>query len=394
MNALRIKWWAGASAVAATMTFAPAAIAAPCMDQPNATIGLGTSNGRPLAAAFAAELAALPDPITLVYVGATACQGLGAVLDDTPYTGTASYWEIDGTEVMCEIDVPGTVPDFALIQADPTLCEGVDMLPDGIGEFVGPVTALSMIVPAASSQVNISAEAMYFVYGFGPSEGMVSPWTIDAEVRAREPSASSQITFAIAAGIPLGKFKGEETATAGEVVAALTSSANPEAALGFVAAELADANRDIVKTLAFQAYDQECAYWPDSTATAFDKQNVRDGHYFVWSPTRIYAPVDGSGEIIHEPTRIAVGYMTDTIDIPDDFPALDLTIDTGPVPRCAMEVWRDEEAGPLYSLMPDEPCGCYYEFRSSGSTSCTACELEEDCPTDAPVCRYGYCEVQ
>lgn len=394
VDVLRVRWWATATAFATTIAITRVAAADPCTDLPNATIGLGTSNGRPLVAAFAAELAAQPDPVTLVYVGATACQGLGAVLDETPQTGTASYWDVDGTELMCELDIPGHVPDYALIQADPTLCDGVDSLPEGLGEFIGPVTALSMIVPVASSQVNISAEAMYFVYGFGASEGMVSPWTIDAELRAREPSASSQITFALAAGIPLGKFKGVETATAGEVVAALTSSANPEAALGFVAAELADANRDIVKTLAFQAYGQSCAYWPDSTASAFDKRNVRDGHYFVWSPTRIYARVDDAGEIVHAPTRTAVGYMTDTIPIPDDFPALDLTIDTGPVPRCAMEVWRDEESGPLYSLVPDEPCGCYYDFRASGSTSCTACEMDEDCPTDAPTCRHGYCEVQ
>jgi len=370
------------------------ASADPCMDLPNPTIGLGTSNGRPLVAAFATELSGQADPISLIYIGATACQGLGAVLDATPSTGTASFWGEDGVEQLCELPVTGYVPDYALIQAEPTLCEGVEAIPEGIGEFVGPVTALSMIVPVASSQINISAEALYFIYGFGASEGLVSPWTLDAEVRAREPTASSQITFALAAGIPPGKFKGVETATAGEVVTALATSANPEAALGFVAAELADANRDTVRTLAFQAYGQTCAYWPDSTATAFDRRNVRDGHYFVWSPSRLYAPVDASGEIVHEPTRIAIQYLTGIGPIPDEFPALDLTIDAGIVPRCAMEVWRDEESGPLYSLLPDEPCGCYFDFRSSGETSCMACETDDQCSGEAPVCRFGYCEVQ
>lgn len=368
--------------------------AAPCLDLPNVTIGLGTSNGRPLVAAFATELAAQTDPVSLVYIGATACQGIGSVIDAIPATGTASYWDVDGVEQTCELPVTGYVPDYALIQAEPTLCEGLTEVPAGIGEFVGPVTALSMVVPVASSQVNISAEALYFIYGFGPSEGQVSPWTIDAEVRAREPSASSQITFAIAAEIPLGKFKGEETATAGDVVTALSTSENPEAALGFVAAEVADANRDIVRTLAFQAYGQECAYWPDSTATAFDRRNVRDGHYFVWSPSRFYAPVDDSGEIIHEATRTAVGYLTGTIPIPADFPAIDLVIDTGIVPRCAMNVWRDEESGPLYSFQPEEPCGCYFDYRATGETSCSSCATDADCPGEAPVCRYGYCEVK
>lgn len=377
----------------AALAWPTVAVAAPCTDLPNPTIGLGTSNGRPLVAAFATELAALPEPISLVYVGATACQGLGAVLDGTPSTGTASYWGVDGVEQMCELPITGHVPDYALIQAEPTLCAGVTEIPAGVGEFIGPVTALSMVVPVASSQINISAEALYFIYGFGASEGMVSPWTIDAELRARDATASSQITFALAANIPIGKFKGVETATAGEVVTALATSTNPEAALGFIAAELADANRDIVKTLAFQAYGQSCAYWPDSSATAFDKRNVRDGHYFVWSPSRLYAQVDDAGEIVHEPTRIAIGYLTGTTEIPEDFPALDLTIDTGVVPRCAMSVWRDEESGPLYSMQPEAPCGCYYDFRATGSSSCAACETDDECTPDAPVCRYGFCEV-
>ncbi|MBC8070141.1 MAG: hypothetical protein IAG13_17535, partial [Deltaproteobacteria bacterium] len=361
----RQRWRIAGSSIVALMLVSPRASAAPCLDLPSPTIGLGTSNGRPLVAAFATQLSALPDPISLVYVGATACEGLGAVLDGTPSTGSASFWGVDGVEQICELPITGHVPDYALIQADPTLCSGVTEIPDGIGEIVGPVTALSLIVPAASTQVNISAEALYFIYGFGASEGMVSPWTIDAELRAREVTASSQITFALAAGIPIGKFKGVETATAGQVLTALTTSENPEAALGFVAAELADANRDLVHTLAFQAYDQSCAYWPDSSATAFDKRNVRDGHYFVWSPTRVYAAVDDDGVIIHEPTRVALGYLTGTAEIPDEFPALDLTIDTGVVPRCAMSVWRDEESGPLYSLQPEQACGCYYDFRAT-----------------------------
>lgn len=367
--------------------------AAPCSDLPNPTIGLGTSNGRPLIAAFATELAGQADPVSLVYIGATACQGIGAVLDGTPSTGTASFWGTDGMEQMCELPIGGVVPDYALVQADPTLCVGIEEIPADIGERIGPVSALSLIVPVESSQISIAAHALYFIYGFGASAGMVSPWTIDAELRAREPTASSQITFAIAANIPLGKFKGVETATASDVLTALTTSINPEAALGFVAAELADRNRDVVRTLAFQAYDQECAYWPDSTATAFDKRNVRDGHYFVWSPSRFYAPVDARGEIIHGPTRIALGYMTASIPIPEDFPALDLVIDTGTVPRCAMSVWRDEESGPLYSAQPDEPCGCYYDFRATGSTSCDPCEGDGDCSSESPTCRHGYCEV-
>ncbi len=70
-----------------------------------------------------------------------------------------------------------------------------------------------------------------------------------------------------------------------------------------------------------------------------------------------------------------------------------LVIDNGSVPRCAMQVWRDEDLGPLYSLQPDEPCGCYYEAHATGATGCGACQTDAECPGDAPRCRHGYCEA-
>ena len=57
-----------------------------------------------------------------------------------------------------------------------------------------------------------------------------------------------------------------------------------------------------------------------------------------------------------------------------------------------MQVWRDGDLGPMYSLQPAEPCGCYYEARATGATDCAACSADPDCPSAAPVCRHGYCE--
>ena len=383
----------GVVSCVAVLAGARVASAAPCTDLPNPTIGLGGSAAKPLLSLFGAELAALPDPVTLVFQATTSCFGITAYIDASTLTGTASYWDVDGVEQICELPVVGVVPDYGLMSIAPTLCEGVTAVPDGLGEFIGPVTPWSLIVPTASSQTTISAEAVYFVYGFGASQGMVSPWTIDAELYARNATASSQIALAIAAGIPIGKFKGNDTMTASAMVTSVAQSTSPENALGFVGAEVADLNRDTVSTLAFQAYDQTCGYWPDSTPTAFDKQNVRDGHYFIWTPYRFYAPVDESGVVIHDATRTAVGYLTGVEPIPEDFPALDLTIDNGSVPRCAMQVWRDEEVGPMYSVQADAPCGCYYEFRATGTSSCAECGDDSECSADAPVCRNGFCEV-
>jgi hypothetical protein len=365
-----------------------------CTDLPNPVIGVGGSASKPLLALVGAALASTAEPRTVVYQAPGACFGITTYVDETPATGTASYWDADGTEQTCSFPVTGVLPDFGMLGVQGTLCEGVEAIPSGIGSFSGPITSWSLLVPAASSQTSISAEATYFVYGFGAAEGRVSPWTVDAELYSRNATSAALIAIAIAAGIPPTKWKGTDVMTNQDMISSLAGSTEPEAAIGFTSTEVADLNRDTVRTLAFQAYDQTCAYWPDSTATAFDKQNVRDGHYALWSPYNFYVPVDGSGTITDPETREFIGFFTGAAELPPELPLLDLIIDNGTIPQCAMEVWRDTEIGPLYSLVPDEPCGCYYEARVTGSTACTSCTTNDECSTDAPTCRHGYCEVQ
>ncbi|HWB76661.1 MAG TPA: hypothetical protein VG755_16965 [Nannocystaceae bacterium] len=386
------------TAVSLTLTFTPALAHAGgdilCTDLPNPVIGAGGSASKPLLALVGAALNDVADPITLVYQSPGACFGITAYVDDTPITGTASYWDAAGNELSCTLPVLGVNPDFGMLGVQATQCEGVDAIPDGIGEFIGPVTSWSLIVHEDSTQTSISSEGVYFVYGFGASAGQVSPWTEDAELYSRNATSAAWIAVALGAGIPPSRVVGTDVGTNGAMITAVSSSLQPEAAIGFVSTEVADGNRDIVNTLAFQAPGQSCAYWPDSTATAFDKQNVRDGHYNLWSPYRFYAPVDGSGAIVHEATRRVIGYFDGSEPLPAELPLLDLEIDNGNIPQCAMEVWRDDEIGPLYSQVADAPCGCYYEFRATGATSCTECTDDPECPAEAPTCRYGYCEVQ
>jgi hypothetical protein len=72
-------------------------------------------------------------------------------------------------------------------------------------------------------------------------------------------------------------------------------------------------------------------------------------------------------------------------------PVLDLTIDNGNIPECAMQVWRDTDLGPLYSYAPSDPCSCYFEQRAAGATTCASCSATTPCASG--VCRRGYCEV-
>lgn len=364
-----------------------------CLDKVTPIIGAGGSASKPLFAKLAPILASLPEPITLIYQSPGACFGITTYVDDSPITGTATYWDPDGTEQTCNLPLTGVSPDFGMLGVQGTLCEGVESIPAGIGDFAGPITGWNLIVPQASSQTTISAEATYFVYGFGAAQGQVSPWTNDAELYSRNATSAALIAIALGAGIPPTKFKGVDVGTNGAMISSLAMSLDPEAAIGFVSAEVADLNRDSVRTLAFQAYDQTCGYWPDSTVTAFDKINLRDGHYALWSPYHFYVPVDDQGDIVDPETRAFVGWFTGAEPLPDDLNLLDVIIENGNIPQCAMQVWRDEEIGPLYSFAPPEPCGCYFEFRATGESSCEACVGSEDCTTAGAVCRQGFCEA-
>lgn len=363
-----------------------------CADLPNPLVGVGGSASKPLLARIAPKLLEIPEPITLIYQSPGACFGITTYVDGTPATGTASYWDADGTEQTCNFPVVGATPDFGMLGVQGTLCEGVEKIPDGIGEWSGPITSWSLIVPNDSSQTTISAEAVYFIYGFGAALGKVAPWIVDAELYSRNATSAALIAIALAAGVPPTKFKGTDVGSNQAMISSLAASVDPEAALGFVSTEVADLNRDSVRTLAFQATDQTCGHWPDSTPTGFDKRNVRDGHYYLWSPYRFYAPVDGDGEIVDPVTRRFIGLFTGATEPPPGLPLLDLIIDNGNIPACAMEVWRDDEIGPLYSRQQAAPCGCYYEFRATGATDCQACAGPEDC-ADGGACRLGYCEA-
>jgi hypothetical protein len=201
---------------------------------------------------------------------------------------------------------------------------------------------------------------------------------------------------ALASGVPAAKFKGIDAMTNANSIKFVAEASNKEAAIGFVSGENADDNRDTVRTLAYQHKDQKCGYWPDSTATKFDKRNVRNGQYYLWGPTHLFAKVNGSGEVTDENARRLVGYLAGTVTPPSDVNILDVTIDNGNIPQCAMQVKRDGDLGATSSFQPDEPCGCYFEKKATGDAGdCTECESDDDCESgSAKFCRHGFCEVK
>jgi hypothetical protein len=359
--------------------------------------GLGGSAQAPLIGQIAAKLAGASgdDHLTVVYSSPGACFALDGLKaeDATPVTTAASYWLADGTQQPCVLPDEGVEADFGSMQNGPALCPGYDALPDGLGDFLGPVGTINFIVPTQSSQNAISAEAAYFVFGFG-KDGKVDPWVDDNFIIRRNETSAVQLYIGLATGVPAASFKGIDAKTNGDSINLVATAPDPEVAVGFVSGENADKSRDKVRTLAYQHTDQACGYWPDSSATAFDKNNVRDGLYHLWGATHFYAKVDDKGAISDPDVQRFVGYITGAVEPPDELPILDIFIKNYNVPQCAMHVKREVDLGPIASFQADEPCDCYFDEVATGSTKCDACEADADCDKTAPKCRRGYCEVK
>src|SRR5260221_11889317 len=224
--------------------------------------------------------------------------------------------------------------------------------------------------------------------------GGVEPWTSESLMAIRPPTKSTVLTLAAAIGVPASKWKGVPLDTSSQVVSALTTPGSEEGRIGILGAEIYDKNRDRLKALAFRAFDQRHAYYPDATAIAFDKQNVRDGHYTPWSPTVYIAHVDSMGRVTNPLARYLIGLITfKNVTPAPSFDPLATAIGVNLIPDCAMKVTRSFGGGDLSLYSPAEPCECFYESKiGTLPSSCESCT--DDGPSGAGKCRHGYCEAR
>jgi ABC-type phosphate transport system substrate-binding protein len=365
-----------------------------CSDLPNPVYATGSSAFEAILGQLAKTLAGGGTAITIVYQPQGSCAGVDAVLNGTPIDTSsvaANYWDTTGNQLTCEITTPGVVVDLGISDVFPTTCFSLpNGLPSNVGDFTGPVQPMVFVVPKLSSQKSISAEAAYFVYGFGADSG-VSPWNDQSFLFTRDDTSGTEQMIAAAIGVPPAKWKGIAAATTGEMTVDVSGSAKPESTLGIIVADAADANRDTINELAYQHYDQDCGYWADSDPLSFDKKNVRDGHYAIWGPLHILSKLDAQGYPLNVAAKHVVGYITGTEDPPGGLDIIQLEAQSHVVPQCAMHVKRTEELGPLASTEPAKPCGCYYE-KLTGGTSCQACTNVSECPSTSTSCSFNFCE--
>lgn len=400
----RSRLIAGLAAGISGLALSGAAEAAPpdCGSLPNPLYLQVGDTQEPLMKALGQTLrASQVNPITIIYKLSGSCTNIDAIYNGTKLTTNPSYvpsmaedptWDPSKPAPQCTIDPAGVPLDVANSNVFISACTQTAP-PAGIGTFQGPVQPYVFVVPKASTQQSITAEQAYFVFGFGMA-GMASPWVDESFMFIRTPTKSTLLSMAAAIHVPAAKWKGVPYDKSSEVLNSVATSTSPEKTIGILGAEIYDQNRDKVSALAFRTFQQRYAYFPDSTATAKDKRNVRDGHYAIWSPTVYLAPVDGQGKIVNPRAKYVVDLILGNPATPaPDFDPLAVVISKGLVPECAMKVNRTVEGGDLSLYSPAEPCGCFFESQvGTPGPSCTACTSDATC--NGGKCRHGFCEVK
>jgi hypothetical protein len=346
---------------------------------------------------IAEELGALAStvPITLVYTIAHSCDGAKSiVVNETAFeTGstTANYWDVAGTTHVCQLDAASQYADIGLSNVFADQCLSLPQGASGIGDFRGPVTPGTVVVPNTSTQTSISAEALYYIVGLGT--GAVAPWT-SFDYLFVNPNSGVQLDFGLAIGVPPARWKGTVVASATQNIAKVAASLHPDETLGTMGTDLVEAasTSSAIKELAYQDFGQDCGYYPNSTATSADKRNVRDGHYPIWGFTHMFTKVNAQSVPLNPDAATIIGYFTGNVPTPTgNF--LKYVINDHLVPMCAMRVTRSAEMGPLSPYTPSPGCGCYFDSISTGSSSCDTCSTSANCPSTAPHCNLGYCEA-
>jgi ABC-type phosphate transport system substrate-binding protein len=332
----------------------------------------GSSAAEPLVIAMAKVLAAQTNPTTLVYAKPGSCVGVTSVQEDaTPtgacalgacITGTVEYFDVAANAVTtCTLTAPTHV-DVGLSDVWVDTCTGAQ--PKAmVKDSSGPIEPMLFVVPKASTQLAITAEEAYFVFGFGAAGG-AKPWLVEANLAIRNPTSGTEQVIAHNINMPAGRWKGLDKGGSGGVVTAVSTSTAAESTIGILGSDVYDANRDKLTALAFQAFHQHGAFYADSTATSFDKRNVRNGHYVNWGYLHMITRLDATSALNPQAKRFVdwVTGNTGATGTPSPFGDItDIIIQAKMVPTCAMKVSRLSEGGSIAPFTPTADCGTKFE---------------------------------
>lgn len=343
-----------------------------------------------------------------------ACAGFQAYLSGK-VTGQFQYWDtavIGDKAKTCDADIGGQAVTFSHMGNDPTFCPDPNV-PAGVGDFIAPIQTLNLITDAKSNQLSISAEALYFIYGFGAT-GQAAPWTEGTGIYQRQFDSFASLLLAAAIKVPSASFawkNANEKATQSDVIKAITAyvggvgvvdELKASQSLGYVSGSAADkartatATTNPMRTLAYQHYDQTCGVYPDSEPNKFDKLNVREGKYYLWAAGHYFTKVDSKGKPLDAKIENLIGWFNNKTQPPGTtVSAFEQSILAGDIPQCAMHASREGTIGAISSYADPKPCGCYFEHttNSAVTSACTPCTTDAQCGGDTPACNFGYCEA-
>jgi hypothetical protein len=379
-----------------------------CADvSPNRIYMYGTADFAPLLRAVQPLLSANALPYRAFYQNATSCAGVISVFDSAkrlmtnPAAGAtpnyAFYFDDNGQQNTCMLDMAGNTIDVGVSNLFSTTCNTATATYQAgttVSDYTGPVVPFVLSVPSLSTEASISAEAAHIVFGLGgKTDGMgglkdAAPWTDPTHYSIRNANSGSTVLTALLIDVPKTKFWGVDRLSTDNLRDSMLASTAPNQAIGILSVDYADKNRGNLRSLYMQSVGQKCGYLPDSSNESFDKMNVRDGHYPLWGYVHFFTPV-GPGGVPSDAARAVVTRFT----VPRLEQALiDNIIGASLVPQCAMKVIRTDE---MTGFTPQTrlQCGCYFDFKTTGKTSCTPCQSSSDCSADSPACNYGYCEV-
>jgi ABC-type phosphate transport system substrate-binding protein len=369
---------------------------------PNPIYLAGSSAFQPAAQAMALQLSALTgaDQTTIIYKSSASCDGVNDILNNADLSGTGTYFTLDTTMTppapvanSCNL-IAGTKADVGVSDIFFETCPGMDTRPATVGDIAGPVQAMLIIVPEANTTFTaVSAQEAQDIWGCGMA-GMVSPFTDENGIMQRNSGSGTQNIIAKHINVAAGAFKGVMNATGGNLVTMLLGYAanNPQKAIGFLAADSYDANRSMLNSVAFRAFEQTKAYYADSASDTFDKRNVRDGHYLPWGPEHFLVQLGSDGKPTNAKAAKFLSWMDGSATV-GNLNFTQILSKASLIPQCAMKVQRSSDGGLLSPFTPADPCKCLFEATVSSSTpaNCAACTDSSTC-TNGTACHHGYCE--
>jgi hypothetical protein len=366
----------------------------------------GTADFAPMLRAVQPLLSATTPRYRAIYQNATSCAGVISVFDSTKRlmmnpapTATpnyAFYFDDSGQQMSCLLDTSGNTIDIGVSNLFSTTCNtstATYVAGTTVSDYTGPVVPFVLSVPAASTQVSISAEAAHVVFGLGGKNTIVglkdaTPWTDPTYYFIRNSGSGSTVLTSLMIDVPKTKFWGIDRLSTDNLRDSMLASTAAEQSIGILSIDYADKNRGNLRSLFLQSKGQTCGYLPDANKNSFNKMNVRDGHYPLWGYVHFFTPVGPGGVPSDAAKAIVTKFSVARLD-PD---LIDNIIDASLIPQCAMKVTRTGEESD-FALQQGLQCGCYFDYKTTGKNDCTPCQSSSECPASHSACNYGFCEI-